>query len=284
MQYKDPFRGLTRGLPEAVEQTPEFRAMRAGHYSVETTWGNLASQLVEADLVDPTTEAICDFLVISADELADPEPIFGRRWGANYYWDRVERAIDEDYRKRQGQSAATHATSLQTQFDTHRTDDGSERADGIQAQINTLAAQESAAQTDREAWVELRKKIDLLCLRRDALTDGYDLPLTTFLEIVFYHREDGFFTYQEIATATRDMLENLAREYYLPLEEGETLARDILLGEDQLKDFHRALRHVFENRIRTLFKARQASILPFILSQNPEDHVLLSDHRSKAKV
>lgn len=61
----DQLRGFTRGIPEAVEQTPAFEAMFSEERVIPTTWGHLASQLVEADLVDPTAAAVCDFLNIT---------------------------------------------------------------------------------------------------------------------------------------------------------------------------------------------------------------------------
>ncbi len=89
---KDATRLLSRTVQTALENTPENLASLRDE-ELYTTWGHLASQVMEAEVTDPNIDSVVSFLGISRQDLVDPKP---QNLGANNYkFEFLERARQE---------------------------------------------------------------------------------------------------------------------------------------------------------------------------------------------
>jgi len=75
---QDPLGQFGRKIAAAVERDPAFNAMFTNGRPIPSTWGHLASQLFELDIVDPNPEAAASFLGIAREDLSDPTIRFRR--------------------------------------------------------------------------------------------------------------------------------------------------------------------------------------------------------------
>jgi len=108
MGMKDPLRIFTRGIPEAIEGGPAFEAMFSRDDRViQSSWGHIASQIVELDLAEPKLGAICDYLGISAERLANPDPPFRNMSELGYYLSNFREHYENKY-------LGSHANVIET--------------------------------------------------------------------------------------------------------------------------------------------------------------------------
>jgi hypothetical protein len=64
---------LSRTVQNAFEGGDFYEAYAAGRHEIRTTWGNIASRLVELGLCDPSVDQICTWLRISKEDFLSSE-------------------------------------------------------------------------------------------------------------------------------------------------------------------------------------------------------------------
>jgi hypothetical protein len=272
---KDPLRHLTRGLAEAVEHTPAFMAMTEGNGVIPQTWGNLASELVEAGVVEPTLEAVCDFLYITPDNLKDPRLLVANHYDAQVFEAGLANKYEAHYREQYGPLAQADVQRMLGFKELWKVDNGKEEADRLQQEI-TEAGRARAAMpdpADSQEWAKHTLAIDLKCIERDAYHDGYVVRLDEFAATMLSIEGLGYFTPAEMALAVNATLESLTYRHYL---DKDVPVVDITIGNDEIEDFFYSLKDSFDRKMRADIQQKWGLIGPFIFAGRIKDYPLIA--------
>ncbi len=265
---KDPTRVFTRGIPEAVTGGPFYERSLQGGGLVPSTWGDCASRLVEADLVEPTVEAVCDFLFIEPSDLSDPRVYFTDSFIASGYFSNIKKRWEEEFAKEYGEQAKVHDEYLQNKIQTDWTapEDADAQAKGIQSKISELLESRRGRQdADPDAEVSNRE-IDLMCLKRDALYSGVAVPMDTFAQAVLGDAEDPFFTPTERAKALSEMIEDDRNLREVVYDYPDIPASDVIIGEDQIDEYRMCLKAFWRDRQIEYVETKWGAVKPIFIA------------------
>ncbi len=271
---KDPLRHLTRGIAEAVEHTPAFIAMTEGNGVIPTTWGDLASRLVEADIIEPSIEEVCDFLSLEPEDLRDSRLVIADRQTANLFEGFIIRKYKDRFAAQHEERAKTDIEALNDLFETWRVDDGEERADRLQAEISIDAKALREHTDDQEEQWKQRTELNIKCMMRDAYGSGYAVGMEELVATLLSRSDLDYFTLGNIAEALASIAESACYEYRL--DEEDVSATDIVVGKKALVDLMNSLEGQFRTHMRTAAEAHWETIRPFIYASRLRDHFLFA--------
>jgi hypothetical protein len=252
MANPDPFRQLSRHTNDALENTPEVMAMRAGERYIPQTWGSLASAVVEAGLVEPDIEAVCEFLNIYPEALAMPDIVIETETQVWKLQDAFTAGKKEKLAQEQGSLANKYDSYVRVALEDYAVED--HEAVGAQYSMfqNIVSSSNEIEQMDPALdpaeWDRLEQESGLLRLKRNAISSGLAIGLDEFTQLVFSSGEDTFFTETELAQVLLSVIGNLESEYYIRLIEDLPLSH-VTLGKSEVGDFFRELRYTFMMRI-----------------------------------
>jgi hypothetical protein len=273
---KDPVLHLSRRVQDAHERDPAFETMRnSSSHVIPNTWGNVASQLVELGAVEPDPAAVCEFLGITAVDLANSSLTITRgehvdaikdrlvdRWTREYegshlgegerdiaYFEEAAKAweIDEELGATQGDELSAEYTRLARQVDAIW-----EKAEG-----GELTADQEA---EREA-LNLRKNI--LWRHSEACYSGLVVRLDTFLQTILAHDDNDALSQADLLLLLNaDVLRGCHLVDYV----GRAPANEVYLGRTEVEAFVNGLSYAVANRsiqyaerkwkaIRSIFRA-----------------------------
>jgi hypothetical protein len=252
MANPDPFRHLSRHTNDAVGNTPEVMAMRSGERYIPQTWGNLASLVVEAGLVEPDIEAICDFFNIEPWALQMPDVVITSEQDVWKLQDAFNAGKKEKLAQEQGGLAGEYDKYMREALEDYVVED--HEAVGAQYTMfqNIVSSSNEIEQMDPKLdpadWDRLEQESGLLRLKRNAISSGLAIGLDEFTKLVFSSGESTFFTETELAQVLLSVIGDLESEYYLRNTK-ELPAAHVTLGKTETDSFFRALRYTFMRRI-----------------------------------
>lgn len=268
---RSPLGGLSRGLKDAVMHDPEFMSMTEGNPVVPTTWGDLASRLVENGDVEPDIEAICAFLMIEPEQLRDATIIFENVDQAAHYEHRCAEKQREEFRAAYGTAARSDHERFVSIVDMWKIEDGKERADVLHAEI--VVDDKALSELGREEYWTAKRRLMLKVLERDALASGYRVQLTEFVSTMLSTENRDYFTNNQVVEAINDMIDTLMYLYRL---DDETQASEIWISHKLIQHFLNGLYHQFTRANETQIRARWDILSKFIYTNSIYDHPLLA--------
>lgn len=276
MKDRDPLsRFSSRRISQAVEGGPAFDAMFTESRLIPTTWGNLASQLVERGIVGPTPSATCDFLGIDQKQLGDPRVIFTNPQEFAEFYTRLATRWEDKYRKAHSQAGKGFADYINSASESWKVEDGKEKASAVQSEIDPLGPQLKTVRDER-AFTELSQRIELLRLKRDAFSSGQAVGLNEFVQTVWTYEGEALFNDGELAGAVESMMYDLQIGYlYSGLD---VPTSEIVLGRKQINEFKSMLRDTFVARVSRHVKGRWNEIEPLLTAQPYSEHPLFAGY------
>jgi hypothetical protein len=260
---KDPRRVLSPRVADAHESSPAFEAAMSGAGIVSATWGDLASRIVEAGLVEPDTDAVCGYLQKTKQHLADPEIAISSH--NDIYWlrEKIEKNSKQEFVETFGNVANEFGAYIDECIAGWKVEDGEHKASKVQEEIDS-----------REA--ESTDEVSILCLKRDALYSGVETSLSDFVKAVFIEFEgQRFFTNEELAECLDVVVENVIRSYVIQ-EPKHLLVGSVVIGKDQINDFMQITLDRFNRRSREVAEQRWEPLKPFLYAPEPSDFALLN--------
>ncbi len=263
-------------VANAHESTPEFEASMSGSLVIPATWGDLASRICEAGLVEPTVDDVCDYLKISREVLVDPEIA---RSPANDIYDlrrRVEQDLKREFVETHGETADEFGAYIDERVSAWAVEDGEVKGDEIQRQIDTQVPDRFSDEWS-DYYNDYRRvdQTSLLCLKRDALHSGVEVPLIDFVETVFAeYKGKQFFTKDELAGSIGVMVDDIIRKYVLRDPE-QIKVEDVVLGKDQVDEFMYATREIFRAKTNKHVRQNWERLEPFLYAPAPSTYPLL---------
>lgn len=277
--------GFSRRILGAVERDPAFNAMFADHKVIPNTWGNVASQLVEQGFVEPTSEAVCDFLGITNEDLRKAEVVITQ----DHHVRAIERRLTDhwrgEYRELHAGDQHPYLDYLIQSFDAYKVEDSEAKADALYDAASTLNEQTRAIQTEaydsgkprdevRELTRDIGRQYDVVRQRAGVYASGTVLPLDKFVEIVVGYQPNESFGAGEIMQVLRRMIDkNLLSGF--PQVPNETVA-DVIVGRHEIDDFIDELEHRLYCRPRDYAQDKWEAIRPIFRAQDYRDHPLFA--------
>lgn len=264
-------RHLTRGLAEAVPHDPTFVAMTEGNGVIQTTWGDLASRLVEAGVVEADSVAICDFLCITHEQLRDPGLVFAQYGDDTTFRNQVEQRVEEDHVAQFAAIAKSDNDKLVANSEQWNVEHSESKVAELQAEI----------EADREVLLEYkgddywlaRARVVLKDLHRSAVESGVCVNLTDFVSEVLSAQDLQYFTYANVIHAIECVVDMIFSRNNL---DRNVAAAEVFLGRRQIIDFNNALVGVFRRRIHDEQLKRWDAIAGHIYAGSIYDHPLLA--------
>jgi hypothetical protein len=296
ISMKDPRTQFTRGIAEAVESTPAFEAMFSRSQIIPTTWGNLASQLVEGGHVEPTLDAARDFLGITVEEINDPTILGSSPYGYDHAG-AVKRLAEQrwanEYQELHRDDDQGYLNYLSGQVDQWHVDDDGQadqlraQIDAVDLQVDTAMAEASAAyrqmdpktrmpQRD-EMFAEadrLEQQAAILTLRHDALLSGVAVPFNDFAASILAYDGERVPSQERLMLALGDVVENLIDDYFRRSPEVRT--DEVVLGESQISEFMAALERQQRDAIRAYADAKWQTVEHLFYAGDYREHPLFT--------
>lgn len=273
-QNSDPFRHLTLAHQHGLENTPEVMAMRAGDYYIPQTWGSLASAAVEAGIVEPSVEAVCDFFSIEPEALNMPDVVIETHSQVNGLHYKVTNGKKEQFAREQGGPANDYKDYLLAALEEYKIEDPStaKKYNAFQQAVSACnEIQQMDPNFDLDEWDRLEQESGLLRLKRNAIISGTVVSLEEFAEVVFsFVGEDKFFTDGELASALYSVVSNTMDEYHIREPEAVPTVH-VAFGQNEINSFFRALQYTFMRRIEDQVEERWHAVLDLITVRG-EDH------------
>lgn len=176
---RDPFAVLSRRVGQSVENNPEVEAIRNGQSVVPNTWGGYATKALDLGICEANRDQIV--WLFGGEELVDlrsTEILFRGRSGEEAFGD-YENRFKSARHKFYFDDLKIEVRRLRTIFNeiTSQWKVSEEESDRlgnlIQAEIDS-GIEDSLDET----------LIALLCIKRDAVWDGYQVDLQTFCEAI----------------------------------------------------------------------------------------------------
>lgn len=258
---KDPFRGMTRGIPDAVEQTPAHQAMLAGQRYVPTTFGDLASKLVEQGEIAPAVDAVCDYLAITPEELKDPTIHFSDAWEAEEFTDTLHKRWTHEYVTTEGPKGKAFDDYLVESAGAWTDNSLPAVAVSLEEEIATAPFPETTEEGRQLALKELRASV-----YRSGLAVAPDTLVATALSF-----EEAPFSSGEIISEAAAVIEDVSILHGL---DGDTRVSDIVLGEQHVEEFRSFLAHRFKRKANAYASQKIAPIVELITPPNADEHFL----------
>lgn len=271
---KDPTQTFTRGIAEAVEGGPFYERSLQGGGLVASTWGDYASRLVEMGVVDPSVEAVCTFLHIEPDDLADQtihleEDIVGQWYFAQL---RTDWAGEYEAQNKEAANGLSHYLRGLMDDAWQAPADAQEQADQIQAEFDDLrVVRRNTETTPRE-----RSMVYLKALKRDALYSGVVVSLAEFVRCVYAYDGEQFYAAGELAHGVREMIE-YDRSLSEVIENNPDLpASEIILGKDQLSEFWMAMGSLWSTKKQAYVDQKWEQVKPAFIATSYAEHSLFA--------
>lgn len=270
---RDPLRSLTRGIAEAVERDPAFVAMTEGNGVVPMSWGNLGSQLMELGIVEPSVEAVCDFLSIEPEDLRDPNIVIEHHGHVSTFRQRLSNKYEEQFRSEHGPSAQRDADHFLALRESWRVEDGKDRADGL---VPALREEANAIDslTDQDEYTARRRALNLRALEHRALKSGYVLSAADLVRAALSYDSPQYFSQEDIVKALSSTLDNII--YDNNLLDSDVLLEEVIIGGNEVGYFLRSLQHTFSNRMREGADAQWRPIESLLMPGSIYKHPLLA--------
>lgn len=219
---REPLRSFTRGIPEAVEQTPAFVAsLEGGDLTIPQTWGNVASAIIERGIVEPNPGAMCDFLGINEEDLRDPGVIAKGDYQVD---DLAFQLIDKwtgDYAWAHKDDTHPYKDFLLNAKEQWAVEDNKEHSKQLRDQLDALRDQERAIKAElkssgnhsfsavEEATRDIRRQRDIVDMQEAAYAFGYVVSLPEFAQALFSDVCLESFSENELTRALNDALQLL---------------------------------------------------------------------------
>ncbi len=269
----DPRRMLTRGVAEAVEQTPAFISSMEGNGGIPASWGDLASRLVEADIVEASPEAVCEFLCIDRDQLADPKLVVGLgEYAVESFENHISVAEEVRFRAEQGPKAQIFASYFNEATERWKIDNGKERFDvGFEEYQDSTSRFDQATFSNQYDEDIALQALQIKKTELQAYRSGYAVSLDEFVATALSCPDEHFFS-GEILTATVDKFLEC-----LDIDHPEAIKlKDVVIGRDDIQVFNSMLRGAFESHYRKIIKEKVRLVEPFLLAEYWRDHFLFA--------
>ncbi len=269
---RDPLRSLTRGISDAVEHDPTFTAMIEGHGRgvVPMSWGNLGSQLMELGIVEPSVEAVCDFLSIEPDDLRDPYIVIGHQGHVSTFRQMLSTKYEERYRSEHGSNALSDTEHFLALRESWRVEDGEDRADDL---VVALREEANAIDSviDQDEYTSRRRALNLRALEYRALKSGYALSAADLVREVLSFDGPQYFTQADIVKALSSTLDEII--YNNHLMGSDVLLEEVIIGDNEVGIFLQMLQHTFSRRMEegaiTQWKPIGALLMPGSIYNHP---------------
>ncbi len=297
----DPFKTLSRGVAAAAENTPAVVAMRAGESIIPNTWGHVASQLVEMNEVEPTVEAVCDFLMITPDDLRSDRLDIHSGWGtiARGYFNKLQNRMGAEYVQAHAGHLERFLAHIDRVSEGWQIEDGPARYEVIQKIIerNTEEGQRlddqaratmarlirGAKRTDEderaiEAHLKHRLEQNLLCTYRDAAYDGKVTTLADFIGTMLNYPDQTFWSEEDILAVIKVVVDQIAHERFL--DGVDAKVESVHIGQADIDTFKAVLQGSFDRKAWLYALARWERIRPLFFTPDPRSHPLLSGRES----
>lgn len=267
----DPFRRLTRGVVEAVPNDPEFQAMRSGQRIIPTTWGNLASKLVEDEIVEADPQAVADFLVIDRTDLVNPRYAIKDDIDINDFFQRLNERIEIEYRAEFGPKAQHDANKLDENRAKWTVSDTQDEIEELDEKISG-AIKVLEDRSEDEYWLKLQE-LRILQMQRKALRSGVAVKLPDFAADIIKTEGLQYFSQEDIVASIANAIDGVAHKFSI---DRETPARNLVLGAQEVNQFFSSLHWMFDSRIRHQVEARWDVIEGYLYARPAHKHPILT--------
>lgn len=256
---REPLRSFTRGIPEAVEQTPAFVASLEGNdRTIPQTWGNVASAIIERGITEPNPGAVCDFLGIEPEDLRNPSIIAKGDYDVDDLEFRLTDKWARDYAFAHKDDSHPYKDFLQNAKEQWAVKDAEERTKALRAQSEILRDQHRAIRVEinssgshtfsqlHEATADIRRQRDIVDMQEAAYAFGYVVSLPEFVQTLFSDTCLQSFSENELASALNDALQLLIN---VRLTNAQDLPADqVLLGQCEIESVLQALERTLKQR------------------------------------
>lgn len=269
MSRKDPFNQFTRGVVEGYENTPEFRAMREGNNFAPTSWGDLASKMIKADMIEPSVEAACDYLCIDKDQFASPEPTIGRSYDALEY--HFEKAEEKKHVAIFGASAQVFSDYLAEQMSAWRPghEVAQERFEAAKEEYTAIRQTYDDDMTDEECD-QMWGRANVKELEVKAYQSGTAVLLPEFVATILSCPDESYFNNETLSQMLQVFLKRFDR---IP---SDTPAESIFLSRGDVEEFFSMMRRRFEKPYEAIAQQKLEAVLSLIRTPEHEEHSLFT--------
>ena len=242
----------------------------AGEKMVPTTWGNLASQVVEAGYVQPEPEAVAEFLMIPRERLQSSAMAF-RHMGEVYEYghmlrERGKQEFWEQARERQQAFAAYLKQGSQSWKVPDIAAKVSETNDEIEEGIERM-------QGEGVDESEMDDQLQPLYLKRDAYETGMATSPDDVMALAFGYEGEPVHTDTELLKAVRQTIERVVNHCG---PGSKVKSSDICLDSRDLQAFFNELHVSLHERARSYATQRARQVERFYLPPHSSEYALLS--------
>jgi hypothetical protein len=287
MSTHDPMHELSsRKITGAVERDPAFNAMFSDDRAIPNTWGNLASQLVEQGFIEPTSQAVCDYLGITPEDLQNPRLSIQNIGDVERVHSRLTRRWQEEYEAAEpAYGADGYVEHLQEAVIGWHVDDGPEQAVGMWQRVSQLNEEAKAiSRQAREAGksrderqkltADLDMEYDLESQKAQAYQSGTVVSLDVFVATMLGHEpsQPAAHTKQEVLQAISGMIDDCIMAHYnVELLPTATLEK-VMIGAYEIGYVLDRLEAITMGRAHDYSEQRWAEISHLFWAPSYKDH------------
>lgn len=289
---KDARTGLSRTIQDSIESSPAHLTMMAGGGAIPTTWGTVASQLVEEGHVDPSLEAAQEFLGITPDDLNDPRVFQGGyqisdlrghvldRWTKEY----LDANLHQDAAYISYITEATKPWAIDNPYAAltslaDEIEDIGEQVDAARDAANKIY-RAMDPETRRPLYDTIYKEANalslqerILTMREDAMSTGIAMPFDQFVFAIFDYQGENYPGRARIVAALGPVVDGLMQHFHLNPDVPLT---DITIGEEEIMMFQYRLLNQLPQLAQLYAEAKWRSIRHLFYAASYEEHPLFS--------
>lgn len=267
--------GLSRTVQTAPENTDSFRAAVNNRRTIPNTWGNLASQIAQAGLVEPDIQSICSLLKITPEEFRSGKLIFQDTYGVDSFRRRLEDELLDEHQKANGIAAKKDHESLARIVSEHyAVDEDTVHLMIAQTQIevvrllgeaNSVVENKSYANITDSEWEEhysLKEQADLLGLKIESLRSGTCISLAQFVADILSQEVMDYFTIDNLKIALSGVIELLNDDGF-----GDKNPSTLYIGKKHFNVFFMSLVSQFKKVPQEEAVRRMVALAPFIYTK-----------------
>ncbi len=246
--------------------------MTEGNGVVPMSWGNLGSQLMELGIVEPSVEAVCDFLSIEPEDLRDPYIVIEHHGHVSTFRQRLSNKYEEQFRSEHGPSAQRDADHFLALRESWRVEHSNDRADGL---VEALRKEANAIDglTDQDEYAARSSALNLRVLEHRALKSGYVLSAADLVRAALSYDSPQYFSQEDIVKALSSTLDNII---YDNLLDANALLEKVIIGGIEVGYFLNSLQYTFSDRMREGADAQWKPIGALLMPGTIYEHPLLA--------